>query len=209
MRPAHVTRRHFQGPLGARARLWWKTRRRGALLLAPFRLTGSAAGQASGRITVGEGTRIGQFAWFSLVGNDAWITIGKNCTLSASLAISARSTISIGDGTSIAERCLITDHGHDHLSYLEPAIEAGVAPSFGWELSEAAAVTIGSGVHVGVNVVILPGVQIGDGAVIGANSVVSKSVPAYTVVVGAPARPIRTLLPPDATGAPSADPSRS
>ena len=36
-----------------------------------------------------------------------------------------------------------------------------------------------------------PGVTIGDGCVIGASSVVTRSVPAYHVAVGSPARPIR------------------
>jgi acetyltransferase-like isoleucine patch superfamily enzyme len=181
--------------MGARIRLWWTVRRRGALLLAPFRVTGRNAAEAPQRITVGAGTRIGQFAWFSLVGKDAYVVIGRDCTLSASLAITVRATVTIGDGTAIGERCLIADHGHDHMTYLEPALSTGQAPSFGWETSEAQPVTIGNGVHMGVNVVILPGVTVGDGAVIGANSVVTKPVPPYTVVAGVPAKVIRQFAP--------------
>jgi acetyltransferase-like isoleucine patch superfamily enzyme len=195
-RPPHLTRAHFQGPLRARILLWWRVRRGGALLLAPFRVTGKAARSASARITVGPGTRIGQFAWFGLVDKDARIDIGSDCILSASLCISAMDRISIGDGTAIAERCLITDHGHDHAAYLEPVLAAGGVPSFGWDLTEAKPVVIGNGAHIGVNVVIMPGVHVGDGAVIGANSVVTSSVPPYTVVAGVPARTMRTFAPP-------------
>jgi acetyltransferase-like isoleucine patch superfamily enzyme len=49
------------------------------------------------------------------------------------------------------------------------------------------AVTIGDGVWIGTNVVILPGVTIGEFAVIGANSVIRRDVPAFAVVAGNPA----------------------
>ena len=49
-------------------------------------------------------------------------------------------------------------------------------------------VTIGNDVWTGHNVNILPGVSVGDGAVIGAVSVVTKDVPPYAIVAGAPAQ---------------------
>lgn len=52
-------------------------------------------------------------------------------------------------------------------------------------------VKIGNDVWIGTNVVIVRGVEIGDGAVVAASSVVTKSVPPYTVVGGNPARFIK------------------
>lgn len=52
-------------------------------------------------------------------------------------------------------------------------------------------VVIGNGVWVGDSVVILPGVTIGDGAVVGAGSIVTKSIPAYAIAVGNPAKVIK------------------
>jgi len=49
-------------------------------------------------------------------------------------------------------------------------------------------VTIGNDVWTGHNVNILPGISVGDGAVIGAGSVVTKDVPPYAIVAGAPAQ---------------------
>lgn len=49
--------------------------------------------------------------------------------------------------------------------------------------------TIKRGAQIGVNVTILPHVTIGEGAIVGSGSVVSKDVPANTVVYGNPAKP--------------------
>lgn len=48
-----------------------------------------------------------------------------------------------------------------------------------------------SGASIGANATILPGIIIGEGAMIGAGSVVTKDVPAYTIVAGNPAKIIR------------------
>ena len=52
-------------------------------------------------------------------------------------------------------------------------------------------VIIGNNVWIGDKATILPNVTIGDGAVIAANSVVTKDVPAYSVVAGNPAKVIK------------------
>lgn len=54
-------------------------------------------------------------------------------------------------------------------------------------------VTIGDNVWIGGSVTILPGVNIGNNCVIGAGSVVTHDIPADTLAVGNPARPIRRL----------------
>lgn len=52
-------------------------------------------------------------------------------------------------------------------------------------------IVIGNDVWIGFEAVILSGVTVGDGAIIGTRAVVTKDVPPYTIVGGAPARPIR------------------
>ena len=52
---------------------------------------------------------------------------------------------------------------------------------------------IGDGAWIGAGATILPGVTIGKFAVVGAASVVTHDVGDYEVVVGSPARVIKTL----------------
>jgi acetyltransferase-like isoleucine patch superfamily enzyme len=53
-------------------------------------------------------------------------------------------------------------------------------------------ITVGNDVWIGTGATILSGVTIGDGAVVGAGSVVASDIPPYGIVVGNPARLIRT-----------------
>ncbi len=54
---------------------------------------------------------------------------------------------------------------------------------------------IGNDVWLGYKSVIMPGVRIGDGAIVATKSVVAKDVPAYTIVGGNPATPIKQRFP--------------
>lgn len=57
-------------------------------------------------------------------------------------------------------------------------------------------IIIGNDVWIGYDAIIMSGVTIGDGAIIGTRAVVTKDVPAYTIVGGIPAKPIRTRFAP-------------
>lgn len=52
---------------------------------------------------------------------------------------------------------------------------------------------IGNNVFVGAGAIVLPGVTIGNNVVIGAGSVVTKDVPDNSVVIGNPARVVKSL----------------
>ncbi|MBK7403926.1 MAG: sugar O-acetyltransferase [Phycisphaerales bacterium] len=54
-------------------------------------------------------------------------------------------------------------------------------------------ITVGNDVWIGGHATICPGVTVGDAVVIGAGSVVTRDVPARTIVAGNPARPIRAI----------------
>lgn len=54
-------------------------------------------------------------------------------------------------------------------------------------------ILIKEGAWIGANSILLPGVTIGKNSVVGAGSIVTKSVPDFTVVVGNPAKAIRVI----------------
>lgn len=54
--------------------------------------------------------------------------------------------------------------------------------------------SIGHDVWIGADAIIMRGVEIGNGAVVGANSVVTKDVKPYSVVVGVPAKEIKKRI---------------
>lgn len=54
-------------------------------------------------------------------------------------------------------------------------------------------IRIGDDCWIGGNVVILPGVTIGEGCTIGAGSVVTKSIPPFSVAAGSPCKVMRTV----------------
>lgn len=57
----------------------------------------------------------------------------------------------------------------------------------------AGEITVGAGAFVGAGAVVLPRLSIGEGAIVGAGAVVTTDVPPFSVVVGSPARIIKTV----------------
>lgn len=53
--------------------------------------------------------------------------------------------------------------------------------------------TLKTGASIGANATILPGITLGEHCMVGAGAVVTKDVPPYAVVIGNPAKVIRTL----------------
>ena len=110
------------------------------------------------------------------------IRVGRNCFINYNCVFLDCAPIEIGDDLQMAPAVQLYAATHP----LDPKLRAA-----GLEL--AGPIRIGSNVWIGGGAIVLPGVTIGDGAVIGAGSVVSRDVPPATLVVGNPARIVRTL----------------
>ena len=67
------------------------------------------------------------------------------------------------------------------------------ASFFNWRKLQQ--VHVGHDTWIGHKSIILPGVTIGNGAVVAAGAIVTKDVAPYTIVVGAPAKPLRNRFP--------------
>jgi acetyltransferase-like isoleucine patch superfamily enzyme len=105
------------------------------------------------------------------------------------------STITIGARTLIGPNCSFYSATHP----INAKLRNGTAgPELGFPI------TVGEDCWFGGNVTVLPNVTIGKGCTIGAGSVVTKDVPAYSVVAGNPARIVRSV----ATEHQPLDPSR-
>lgn len=108
---------------------------------------------------------------------DAKIVIGDDCGFGGTVLWSAIS-ITIGNRVKIGANCLLLDHeGHP-----EDPRSGPPAP-----------IIVEDDVWLGTNVVVLKGVTIGRGTQVGANSIVTKSLPPFSVAAGSPCRVIRAL----------------
>lgn len=116
------------------------------------------------------------------------ITIGNHCNIGEYCHITAINRIVIGDGLLTGRFVLISDNSHGGLSREEAAI-----PPAARQLVSKGEVVIGRHVWIGDKATILAGVHIGDNAIVAANSVVTKDVPANSMVAGSPAQIIKTI----------------
>jgi len=148
----------------------------------PFYLRGS------GKITLGKGFTAGPGLRIDAWGVAASVTIGTDVEVNNNVHIGAVSSVAIGDRVLIASGVFISDHNHG--SYSGPNASSPLIPPAQRPL-HVQPVVIEEDVWLGEHVCILPGVRIGKGAIVGAGSIVTRSVPAYTIAVGSPARVVK------------------
>lgn len=112
----------------------------------------------------------------------AFIKIGKSTFLGHSTQINVGSAFIIGDNCLIAPLCIFTDanHGFENMMI-----------QINRQNCNYDRITIEDDVWIGSGSIVLAGVKISKGAVVGAGSIVTKSIPAYEVWAGVPAKKIK------------------
>lgn len=96
----------------------------------------------------------------------------------------------------ISYGCVISDSDNHSLKYSDRRDDLSAwrrGFEHDWSNTNSEPILINKGAWVGAKSIILKGVTVGECAIIGAGSVVTKNVPAWTIVAGNPARVIREL----------------
>jgi acetyltransferase-like isoleucine patch superfamily enzyme len=165
-----------------------------AFSFTPYRAEGPCG------LSLGRGSHIYSSTLFD-VGKHGSVAIGEGSMLNGARLI-CEQRIEIGAYATISWNVIFMDcyrlpsDPDERRGLIERAARAG-----GWSLAEltdlaavpSSAIILHDNVWIGFDTCILPGVTIGEGSVVGARSLVVSDVPAYTVVAGNPARPIRDL----------------
>lgn len=110
-----------------------------------------------------------------------FITLGKNIFINHACSFLDLGGITIEDDVLLGPRVNLVTENHP----LEPTDRRALV---------AKPIVIKRNAWIGAGATILPGVTIGENAVIAAGAVVSKDVPANTVVGGVPAKIIKTII---------------
>lgn len=112
------------------------------------------------------------------------VRIGDRCLIGRGSGIVGHFSIDIGDDVWTGHHVYITDQNHGYDNVDIPISQQSMPEK---------PVRIGSGSWLGHGTVVLPGADIGEHVVIGANSVVTGSIPSFSVAVGAPARVVKSM----------------
>lgn len=110
--------------------------------------------------------------------------IGNRCFIGDEVKLDVRGGITFENDVTISGRATIVTHINvgfdDHpLQKYYPTKESQVV--------------IKQGAYIGTGAIILPGVTIGRESVVGAGAVVTKDVPAHTLVAGVPAKEVKKI----------------
>jgi phosphonate metabolism protein (transferase hexapeptide repeat family) len=122
---------------------------------------------------------VGDFSYFERHAEAIYASIGRFCSIAANSRVNA-----LEHPMERLTTHKVSYRPNEYFRFL------GVDAAFRAR-RQAKMVVIGHDVWIGHGAVVMPGVSIGNGAAIGANAVVTRDVAAYTIVAGAPARPVR------------------
>ncbi len=138
---------------------------------------------------IGEGARVWQYVVIlpgAIIGREG--NICSHCFIENEVVIGDRVTVKCGvqlwDGITLEDDVFVGPNA-TFTNDLQPRSRNSAA--------QLLPTVVKKGASIGANATILPGLTIGEGAMVGAGAVVTKDVPPRTLVVGNPARVVRSL----------------
>jgi acetyltransferase-like isoleucine patch superfamily enzyme len=144
------------------------------------------------QIAKGAEIRFGRLSWIGdgtkIRVHEGVVEIGAKTVFGQECTISAYKRVRIGEQCVVADRAMFIDFDHGVVEVERPIRQQGIYKR---------ECIVGSNVWVGYGACVLRGVRVGDNSIVGTNSVVTKDVPANTVVGGVPARTIRVRETPE------------
>lgn len=165
----------------------WFIFKNARLIRFPFRVRGKQYIKIGKGFTTGFNCRIDALNINNLK-EKYLLEIGENVEINDDVHIGATEKIIIGDNVLIASKVYISDHNHGSYKGEEQDSPMSIPKK---RKIYSSPIKIEKNVWIGEFVSILQGVTIGEGAIIGTMSVVTKDIPAYTIAVGSPAKPIK------------------
>lgn len=168
------------------------------LISIPFRLKGGKLGKGSTispgydflfvnlrGVRIGKNCSIGKNAWMELLKNYSYLEVGDGTNIGRNVTISSLKSIKLGKKCLLSYNVSLLDH--DHLLN-----NPKISPMDGY-LTEGQEIVIEDDCFVGAHSFILKGVHLGKHCIVGANSVVTKSFPAYSIISGNEAKLLKNI----------------
>jgi acetyltransferase-like isoleucine patch superfamily enzyme len=129
--------------------------------------------------------------------NSGQIRIGQWCYVGADTRIWSQASVTIGDYVLIAHLVDVHDTNSHPVNWRERRLDTEMILSGeGYRTptqTVSTPVVIEDDVWIGFKASILKGVRIGRGAIVAAGSVVTRDIPAWSIVAGNPAKVVRSL----------------
>ena len=142
-----------------------------------MRIHGKSSIEIKNNVKLDRGVRI-------LSANDSKIIIENNVKIGLYTVINGGDNVHIGDNTLISGFVYLQTSMHNFNNKEKTVQNQGF---------RHAGIVLDKNVWLGTHCVIMPGVNIKEGSVIGSSAVVTKSVSQYKIMVGIPAREIKSI----------------
>ena len=111
------------------------------------------------------------------------ISIGDYCLICPGVRIDSATSVTLGNNCMLAAGAYLSDADwHDHYDRTRP-------------VGKTEPIVLEDNVWIGEGAMVAKGVRIGENSIVGARSLVTRDVPANTIVGGNPAQPLKTMDP--------------